>query len=144
MENEELILKKSINVLQISGKKQRAFVLIKTLLLAGKKKKEKPLDFLSFLIDEVSPVLSVVRTKSGNKMLDLPRVISLEQQYKIGIKWFLYPLRNKRGNSIINFKRLIVEFENKRGFAFTKRKMLYEAMISSRPFLFTLKFKQSN
>ena len=143
MENEELIFKKSISSLQRSGKKQKAYNLLRTLLLLTKKRRQKPLNYLFSTIEEISPVLDVTKLgSSSNKILDLPKVISLEQQYKLGIRWFFQPLVKKRGKTKTHFESLIKDFKKKRGYSFTKRNTLYESMISSRPFLFILKYKQ--
>jgi len=142
MRYKSIIIQRFIGILTKEGKKQKAFKIFEYLLNFLKKKQQnRPIILLFQMLDIVKPEFVLLKMGKRRKLIFLPKMLTLENQYKYSINWLIKSVRKKKQNTLK--AKLINETENilvKRGDVINEKNKVYQLLLDSRPYLYLIKW----
>ena len=142
MKYKNFIIQKFIGLSFKKGKQFKGInLLLHSLSFLKKNQNKKPIESLIKSLDIVKPLVSYIRLRRGSKVFYLPKLLSIENQYKQGIGWIL---RFSKSDKKRNIKdaieiELALIFKNQ-GKSITEKNKIYSLLLDSRPYLYLLKW----
>lgn len=138
-------LQKLINVFIRNGKKTKSIKIFLYLLKELKKKETQlaPLTYLSTSLNNIMPELYSSKVRKSSKVFYLPKMITEEKKIKVSLHW----IKKSSGINKIQHKledRLttqVVESFNFQGQTIKKKESLYNLLLSNRPFLHNIMYR---
>ena len=112
-------------------------------MLSFLKKENTNVPFNSVLnvLKLVKPTVLFIKVKRGSKPFYLPKLLTIENQYKQGIIWIVkFSRKNKTSNFYKNLEEEIALILQGKGKSIEERNRIYSLLIDGRPYLYLLKW----
>lgn len=138
MENKKKInylIRKVINHLMISGKKEKAEkIFLDSLNFIKLKEKKQPILVLFYALYNCKPIIEIRSVRRGGASYQIPVPLKEKRSISLGIKTLLETAKKKGGSLSYNLAQTIIDASKNSGDSVKKRESIHTTALKNRSF----------
>jgi len=129
------LIRKFINHLMISGKKEKAEkIFLNSLYFLQQREKQNPLEIFLKALENSKPVVEVRSVRRGGATYQIPVPLRENRGISLGIKWLIQASRKKKLSQVDNLSTVLIEASKNSGESVKKKESIHSIALKNRSF----------